>query len=143
MKSNRSKRSSRAYLTAATDQPRARRAADVTTLAVGLVFVAWGLLAFDKADPTQQALTQFAAALPNGRSPCWRSDTHWASSTPWLSWSCSWCIDDGRPYGDVLSAGILASIVTLVLIAVYDHLWPPFFIEFVQGPARRSSRSCG
>ena len=54
----------KSYLTAVRGQPRARRAADVTTVVVGLAFIGWGLAIVGSLDPLQQALSQFAAALP-------------------------------------------------------------------------------
>lgn len=126
---------SRVYLTASTDQPRARRAADVTTVVVGLVFVAWGLAVFGSSDPLQQALTQFAAALPE-----------WAVALLALGYTL------GLLYAlvvlvvllvrrrwaavrDALVSAVCAGFVTLILVSVFDQLWPPFFTEFLQGTA--------
>ncbi len=37
---------------------------------------------------------------------------------------------------DVLLAGVAAGVATLILVSVFDELWPPFFTEFVQGSVR-------
>lgn len=128
--------SRRSYLTATANQPRARRAADVTTVVVGLLFVGWGLVVFGTVDPFQAALTQFAKALPE-----------WAVALLALGYTV------GLLYAlvvlvvllvnrrwtavrDVLVSSLIAAVVTLILVAVFDQLWPPFFTEFLQGTAR-------
>lgn len=126
----------RSYLIAGNSQPRARRSADVTTVVVGVFFTLWGLIIFGSFDPLQNALTQFANALPE-----------WAVALLALAYT------SGLLYAlivvmvlvvhrrwsavrDMLLSAVVAGAVTLILVAVFDELWPPIFTEFVQGSTR-------
>lgn len=124
------------YLTADDDEPRARRSADVTTVVIGLIFVLWGFYAFGKSDPLQETLSQFAAALPE-----------WAVALLALSYTVGLILalaiviaflyrKRWEAVRDVAIAGLGASITTIIIVAVSDELWPPFFNEFLQGAAR-------
>ncbi len=125
-----------AYLTADDNEPRARRSADVTTVCIGLIFVLWGCYAFGKSDPLQETLSQFAQALPE-----------WAVALLALSYTLGLILAlvlvvafiyrrRWSAVRDVAIAGIGASITTIVIVAISDELWPPFFNEFLQGAAR-------
>ena len=118
------------------NEPRARRSADVTTVCIGLIFVLWGFYAFGKSDPLQETLSQFAQALPE-----------WAVALLALSYTLGLILAlvlvvafiyrrRWSAVRDVAIAGIGASITTIVIVAISDELWPPFFNEFLQGAAR-------
>lgn len=118
------------YLTAGDQQPRARRAADLTTVVIGFVFAVWGLYAFKTADPLQESITQFANALPE-----WAIALFALTYTAGLIFAVVVVIAllyrrrwDGLR--DSLLAGLAATVTTLVLVAVFDQLWPQFFIEY-------------
>lgn len=124
------------YLTDVTEQPRARRAADVTTVVIGLTFAIWGVLAFRASDPLQQTLASFAAALPE-----------WAVAVLSFGYTLGLILAilivvllivyrRWSALRDVLIAAVAASAVTVVLVAIYDELWPPFFTEFMDEPTR-------
>jgi glycosyltransferase 2 family protein len=126
----------RSYLIAGTAQPRARRSADVTTVAVGLFFTLWGLIIFGSSDPLQQALTQFADALPE-----WAVALLALGYTSGLLYALTVVIvlvvhRRWSAVRDMLLSAAFAGVVTLILVAVFDELWPPIFTEFVQGSTR-------
>ncbi|MFN8125456.1 MAG: flippase-like domain-containing protein [Candidatus Nanopelagicales bacterium] len=126
----------RSFLTAAHEQPRARRAASITTIVVGVVFVAWGILVHGLTEPLQTALTSFAAALPE-----WGVALLAFGYTLGLLYALFLLIvfvarRRWTALRDVVIAGAAASLVTLVLVALDDGLWPQFFTEFVQGEPR-------
>ncbi|MGB5016689.1 MAG: lysylphosphatidylglycerol synthase domain-containing protein, partial [Candidatus Nanopelagicales bacterium] len=124
------------YLIATADQPRARRARDVTMVVVGLLLVSWSLLVFKLSDPFQDALTKFAQALPD-----------WAVALlafgytlgliysivviVVLLWNRRWA-----GLRDVVLATVISSVVTLVLVDLFGDLWPTFISEFMSGPIR-------
>ncbi|MGV1037388.1 MAG: lysylphosphatidylglycerol synthase domain-containing protein [Candidatus Nanopelagicales bacterium] len=124
------------YLTTTVDQPRARRARDVTMVVVGLVLVAWSVAVHDLADPFQEALAQFAKALPE-----------WAIAllafgytlgliyavvvVIVLIWNRRWA-----GLRDVVLAAVLSSVVSLVLVGMFGELWPVFITEFTSGSFR-------
>lgn len=121
------------YLTAVRDQPRARRAADVTTVVVGLLFILWGVIVYGVSDPFQDSLTQFADSLPD-----WAVDLLAFAYTlgllyalivlVLLAWNRRW-----TALRDALLAGIIAAVATLILVELFGDLWPLFFTEFSEG----------
>lgn len=128
--------SRRSYLTATADQPRARRARDVTMVVVGLLLVAWSVAVRDLADPFQEALTKFAKSLPD-----------WAVAllafgytlgliyaivvVIVLIWNRRWA-----GLRDVALAAVISSVVSLVLVGMFGELWPVFITEFTSGSFR-------
>lgn len=124
------------YLTTTIDQPRARRARDVTMVVVGVVLVAWGLAVHDLADPFQDALERFAKALPQ-----------WAVALLGfgytlgliyalvvvivLIWYRRWA-----GLRDVALAALISSVVSLILVGAFGELWPVFITEFTSGSFR-------
>jgi len=118
------------YLVAVDDQPRARRASDVTMILIGLLLAGWGILVFKYADTSAQPLSSLLATLPT-----------WVVSSLQLLYSLgfvyslsvvielSWA-RRGSALRDVAAAGVLAALVTLGLMALFNQLWPVMFPEF-------------
>jgi uncharacterized membrane protein YbhN (UPF0104 family)/tRNA A-37 threonylcarbamoyl transferase component Bud32 len=124
------------YLISSTDQPRVRRASDITTVVVGLVFVAWGLAVFGSSDQFQQVLSDFASSLPK-----WVVALLTFGYTLGLLYVISILVlfISNRRWSavrDVVLAGVVAAVTALTLVAVFDELWPPFFTEFFEGPVQ-------
>ena len=121
------------YLVALDDQPRARRATDVTVAAVGLLLAGWGILVFKYGGSSEQTLSDVAAALPT-----------WAVSLLQLIYSLGLVYAlvlvvvlvrarRGSALRDIAVAGALAALVTIGLMAIFDQLWPILFPELSDG----------
>ncbi len=126
----------RSFLTADHQQPRVRRAASVTTVAVGALFMLWGALVFEAQDPLQKALTAFADALPE-----WAVAVLAFGYTLGLLYALVLIVvfvarRRWSALRDVVVAVAIAAVIALGLAALNDGLWPQFFTEFVHGEAR-------
>jgi uncharacterized protein (TIRG00374 family) len=131
------RRHERSFLTAEHGQPRARRAADATTVVVGLVLVVWALLVYGSSDPLEEALTQFAAALPE-----WAVALLAFGYTSGLLYAAAVVVAflvrrRWAALRDVALSAALAVAAMLTLTAVYDELWPPFLTELLSGTVRQ------
>ncbi len=121
------------YLVPVDGQPRVRRASDVATVVVGVLLAAWGCLAFQHGYSLDQTAASLVTALPE-----------WAVSLLLLVYSLGlvyavilvaamiWA-RRGSALRDVTVAGVLATLGTLGLMALFDHLWPMPFPEFSDG----------
>ena len=121
------------YLVAVTDQPRARRAADVTTLLVGLLLVAWGWLTRSHSDGVATALAEASSQLPGWvdtlLSMIYTLAVFYALAVVVLlvanrRWSA---------LRDMVLATLAAIVVALAVIAGDNALWPAVLPE-IQEP---------
>ncbi len=99
---------------------------------VGLVLAGWGILVFQNGDSSEQTISSLVAALP-----AWAVSlllfvfslglVYAVSVVGVLMWARR-----GSALRDVSVAGVLATLVTLALMAWLDQLWPVPFPEFSQ-----------
>ncbi len=103
-------------------------------MVVGLVFAAWGLAVVGSQDAFQETLSQFAATLPQ-----WVVALLRFTYTLGLLYAVAVIIMFARfrrwaALRDVGLAAIGSTAVTLVLVSIFDKLWPSFFNEFLTEP---------
>jgi glycosyltransferase 2 family protein len=114
------------FLVATDGQPRARRAADVTSVLVGLLLLAWAAANHDRVGPVGRALTGLLAALPN-----WTTDPLsivYSFGFLYAAGVVLALVVGGRRHlvalRDVLVALAVASVLGIVLIRVFQGSWP-------------------
>lgn len=108
----------------------------MTTLVIGAVFVVWGSAVVGGEDAFQRSLVLFATSLPD-----WIIDVLRFAYTLGLLYSVVVVVlllVKGRwaAVRDVVLAAAGAACLSLVLVAVFDELWPTFFNEVVDGPVQ-------
>ncbi len=121
------------YLVTVTGQPRVRRAADVTTLIIGLVLVVWGFLIHAPADSDSAAITAASQDLPGllrtVLAMIYTLALFYALAVVVLlaanrRWSA---------LRDLALAALATAAVALTVIASTDALWPAVLPE-IQEP---------
>lgn len=123
------------YLVAEDEQPRVRRASDLTTLVLGAVLVGWGIVPHVQAGASEQEVSTVAAALPT-----WVVSGLQLVNTLALVYALTVVAVLAHTrrrsaLRDVAAAGALALLITLACMAAFDQLWPALLPEYVTGGA--------
>ena len=121
------------YLVAADDQPRVRRASDVTSVVVGGLLFGWAITVHGRV-ADQESSTSTLVTLPS-----WITAALHFVSTAVLVYTLGLLVvlASSRRAGalrDVLAAGALAALGTLGCMAAFGGLWPTLFPEYAAGP---------
>lgn len=124
------------YLVAMDNQPRVRRASDLTTIVVGMALFGWGIATLDQTGdstttPTAPPMT--AASLPS-----WALSLLQLVNTLALVYALSVVVVLALAHRrtavrDVLAAGALVVLATWGCVAAFDQLWPAPLPEYVAG----------
>jgi len=129
------------YLISRSDQPRVRRAADVTNILLGALLVLWAVVNVDRAGRLNQALADLVGVLPS-----------WTLELLSIVYSFAFVyglvvlvlLAAGGPrhrqaLRDVVLAVAVSAIVGIVLIRLFQGAWPSVVPEFgLENPERQT-----
>jgi uncharacterized membrane protein YbhN (UPF0104 family)/tRNA A-37 threonylcarbamoyl transferase component Bud32 len=121
------------YLVAVDDQPRVRRASDVTTVAVGAALIVWAVLAHGETSGAESSATTVSAL------PAWVVSTLHFVNTATLAYTIAVVVvlafaHRAAALRDVVAAGALALLGTVLCMAAFDQLWPTLLPEYAAEP---------
>ncbi|WP_141820320.1 lysylphosphatidylglycerol synthase domain-containing protein [Humibacillus xanthopallidus] len=121
------------YLVATDDQPRVRRASDLTTIVIGLALFGWSVATLDQtSDLTATPSTQ---PVPVAPLPTWTLSLLQLVNTLALVYALGVVVVLALAHRrsavrDVLTAAALVVLVTLACVAAFDQLWPALLPEY-------------
>jgi uncharacterized protein (TIRG00374 family) len=129
------------YLISRTDQPRVRRAGDVTSVLLGLLLVLWAAVNTERAGPLNRALAELVDVLPS-----------WTLELLSITYSFAFVygltvllllITGGRGHRkglrDVLLAVVVAAVVGILLVRLFQGAWPYVIPELgLEAPERQT-----